>query len=99
MSDKDFLSVLVRPLLTERSAQLKDEQGKYFFEVRLDSNKGDIKRAVQELFKVKVTKVATMIMHGKVKRMGRTAGQRPDWKKAIVTLKKGEKIDVVEQAA
>ena len=99
MSEKDTYSIIVRPLVTERSTMLKDEFGQYCFHVERDATKGDIKRAIQEIFKVKVARVRTMVVPGKLRRMGRHQGYRPDWKKAIVTLQKGQKIDLVEQVS
>ena len=91
-------NVIVRPLLTERTTILKEKQNQYVFEVRPDATKPDIRHAVEEIFKVKVLSVRTMNVTGKVRRLGRYQGQRPDWKKAIVTLGEGQKIDLVEQA-
>ena len=90
---------IVRPVMTERTTILKEKHNQYVFEVKLTSSKTDIKRAVQEVFKVGVLGVRTMRVPGKFRRMGRNGGYRPDWKKAIVTLKKGESIDLVEQSA
>ncbi|MGI6065785.1 MAG: 50S ribosomal protein L23 [Bacillota bacterium] len=87
--------VLIKPLVSEKSISLM-EQNKYPFEVNADANKIEIKYAVQELFKVTVTNVTTMNVKGKMKRMGRYIGKRPDRKKAIVTLKSGDKIEVFE---
>jgi large subunit ribosomal protein L23 len=95
----DLLSLLKRPLLTERSTLLKEKYGQYCFEVDPKATKGDIKRAVQEAFKVKVSAVRTMKVPGKQRRMGRTTGFRSDWKKAIVTLEKGQKIEWADQAS
>ena len=97
--ERDILTLIKRPLLTERSTMLKEQHGQYCFEVATDASKGDIKRAVQEAFKVKVKDVRTMVLPGKLRRMGRTAGYRADWKKAIVTLEKGQKIEWADQAA
>lgn len=93
---KGYEEVLIRPLLTERSVILKDKENRYSFEVRKDANKADVRGAVEKLFKVKVKKVRTAVVRGKFHRMGRFEGQRPDWKKAIVTLAQGQKIDVSE---
>lgn len=98
MADFDPYTILVRPLLTERSTILKEKLNQYVFEVRPRASKPEIRRAIEELFKVKVTGVRTMNVHGKVRRMGRSVGQRSDWKKAIVKLAEGQKIDLVEQA-
>lgn len=91
--------ILKRPLLSEKGMILRDEQNKYTFVVAKTATKDAIRAAVEELFKVNVTKITTCAMRGKMHRMGRFAGKRPDYKKAVVTLKKGEKIDVVETAA
>ena len=83
---KTAQDIIIRPIITERSMagqQLK----KYTFEVDRDSNKIEIARAVEELFTVKVLKVNTMNCKGRAKRVGAHAGYKPDWKKAIVTLK------------
>jgi large subunit ribosomal protein L23 len=84
------------PLVSEKGTNMRMDQNKYVFKVDRKANKLEIKRAVEELFKVKVEDVATMMMHGKPKRMGRFEGRRPDWKKAIVRLKKGETIELFE---
>jgi large subunit ribosomal protein L23 len=91
---KDIYSVLKKPLLTEKSLDLRDEVNRYSFEVDSSANKADVKRAVEKLFKVKVQKVCTTTLPGKIKSMGRYQGRRPSCKKAIVTLKKGDKIDM-----
>jgi large subunit ribosomal protein L23 len=93
---KTVYNVLVGPMLTERGALLKEQENKLLFKVVKHANKVEIKRAVEEIFKVKVENVATMNYKGKMKRMGRHMGKRPDWKKAIVTLKEGEKLDFIE---
>lgn len=87
--------VLVRPLVSEKSMLLMGEN-KYSFEVAKDANKIDIKRAVEEQFDVTVLNVTTRNIRGKVKRQGRYEGKGPDKKKAIVTLKDGDKIQVFE---
>jgi large subunit ribosomal protein L23 len=91
-------NIIVRPILTERSTILKEKQNQYIFQVRPDATKPDIRHAVEELFKVKVLDVRTMNVRGKFRRLGRSEGKRPDWKKAVVTLGDGQKIDLVEQA-
>ncbi|MFC1678910.1 50S ribosomal protein L23 [Elusimicrobiota bacterium] len=90
---------IVRPVMTERSTILKEKYNQYVFEVTRASSKGDVKRAVESLFKVHVERVRTMRVPGKLRRMGRTSGHRPDWKKAVVTLRQGDSIDLVEQSA
>ena len=88
-----------KPLLTEKSLILRDSDNCYCFVVERTAGKHEIREAVETIFKVKVEKVATSVLRGKVKRMGRFAGKRPDLKKAFVTLKKGDKIDTVEAAS
>jgi large subunit ribosomal protein L23 len=90
--------VIKKPLFTEKGAMLKEAENKVLVEVSVDANKLDIKKAIEEIFKVKVDKVATIRTEGKWKRHGRSLGKRPDRKKAIITLKKGEKLDFVEGA-
>lgn len=87
--------ILIRPIVTEKSTALK-EQGKYTFRVPLAATKIQIRQAVEQIFKVKVQAVNTMRYEGKLKRMGRTQGRRSDWKKAVVTLKPGEAIELFE---
>ena len=91
---KDQHQIVRRALQTEKSSQLQAEN-KYVFEVDRRAGKPEIKKAVEFLFKVKVTSVRTMTVRGKVKRMGRFSGKRPDWKKAVVTLAEGSSIDLV----
>ena len=91
----DARDILVRPLITERTTQLMAE-GKYVFVVAKAANKIEIAKAVSEIFKVKVAKVNTVNVIGKKKRMGRTRGKRPDYKKAIVKLAPGETIEFFE---
>jgi len=93
---KNLYDVLVAPLLTEKGTKLKEAGNKVVFEVARDANKIEIKKAVEEIFKVKVGRVTTMNCKGKKKRYGKHEDTRPDWKKAIVTLEKGEKLDFVE---
>ena len=85
-------SVLLLPVITEKSTHIKDEFRTVAFKVLRDANKIEIKDAVEKLFKVKVHSVRTATFHGKTRRQGRYTGRRPDWKKAYVTLKKGEKM-------
>ena len=106
---RDAQSVIKRPLLTEKTARLRETGGgvsaaaegesysqKVVFEVARDANKIEIRRAIQELFKVTVTQVNTVIVRGKAKRVGRFSGRRPAWKKAVVTLKAGDNIEFFE---
>jgi large subunit ribosomal protein L23 len=95
---KDARHVLVRPLMTEKSMQQKETLNTVAFRVRPDANKVEIRTAVESVFNVKVTAVRTASYEGKLKRMGRFQGRRADWKKAVVTLAPGHKIDLVEGA-
>ena len=85
--------IILSPVLTEKSSDMSQAHNKYSFKVSRDSNKKEIGAAVQELFKVKVEKVNTISMRGKKKRVRFREGKTPDWKKAIVTLKEGQKIE------
>ncbi|HDH56985.1 MAG TPA: 50S ribosomal protein L23 [Bacteroidetes bacterium] len=89
-------SILKRPLLTEKSTQLQDNLNQVAFEVDRNANKLQIRQEVEKRFEVKVTKVRTMHFRGKLKRMGRFEGRRSSWKKAIVTLAEGQKIEFFE---
>ena len=92
--------ILRRPLITEKYTVLQ-AQGKYAFEVAGEANKPQIKQAVEKAFKVKVTAVNVMIVSGKRRRMARLGRQKmssPAWKKAVVTLKEGDKIELFEGA-
>ena len=93
---KSIFSVIKRPLFTEKGSNLKEAENKILVEVSMDANKLEIKKAIEEIFKVKVDKVATIKVTGKWKRYGKFLGQRSDKKKALITLKKGEKLDFVE---
>ena len=93
---RDPRQVIVRPVVTERSTALADDTGKYTFIVNKDANKIEIKSAVQTLFDVKVKAVRTAVFRGKLRRVGRSVGYKPSYKKAIVTLADGERIDVYE---
>jgi len=93
---KNIYTVMKKPLFTEKGSNLKETENKILIEVSRDANKIDIKRAIEEIFKVKVEKVATISTRGKWKKFGRSIGKRPDRKKAIITLKKGEKLDFIE---
>ena len=85
--------VIRRPLITEKTSILRERDGRTIvFHVAIDANKTEIRRAVETLLGSKVDQVRTAIAHGKLKRQGRFAGQRSDWKKAYVKLRKGEKL-------
>lgn len=96
---KNIYEVLRRPLITEKTTLLKETQRALCFEVHREATKPEIKKAVETIFGVKVQDVRVSNVHGKVKRQGRYFGRRPDWKKAYVVLKQGEKmIEFFEQA-
>jgi large subunit ribosomal protein L23 len=84
--------VIRRPLITEKTSRMGGEAPTLVLEVAIAATKVEVKQAVERLFGSKVASVRTAIAHGKVKRQGRFAGQRPDWKKAYVTLRAGEKL-------
>jgi large subunit ribosomal protein L23 len=84
--------VIRRPLVTEKGVDKKDNERTLCFEVALDANKTQVKAAVEKLFKVKVSEVRTATFDGKLRRRGKFAGYRPDWKKAYVRLKDGQKV-------
>lgn len=94
---KDPRSIVRKALITEKGTVLRELRNQYHFEVSRDANKIEIKRAIESIFSVKVADVRTMQMRGKVKRQGRWVGKRSDWKKAIVTLKPDQKIELFEQ--
>ena len=101
---RDHREIIIRPLLTEKMSFLEETQQKYAFQVSMDSNKIEIKNAIQNKFDVKIKKVATMRRKGKQKRTTvrsggrviRTQGRTSNWKRAIVTLKEGFSIDFLQ---
>jgi large subunit ribosomal protein L23 len=95
--NKEPRTIVRRAMISEKGTQLREKQNGYLFEVSRDANKIEIKRAIEAIFPVKVDSVRTMRVHGKPKRQGRYAGHRPDWKKALVTLRKGDSIELFEQ--
>ena len=96
---KNLYDVIRRPLITEKSTTLKETQRTLGFEVHQDATQPEIKKAVETLFGVKVASIRVANVHGKVKRQGRYVGKRPDWKKAYVVLKEGEKmVEFFDQA-
>ena len=99
MAEKEIYNTIVRPLLTERSTILKEKFNQYLFETSLTSTKPEIKKAIEDLFKVTVEDVRTMVVRGKFRRFGKGGGMKSDWKKAFVTLKAGQKIDFADQAS
>ena len=87
---------IVRPIVTEQSSVAYQERGEYTFEVHPDATKPTIRQAIEQLFGVKVTRVWTSQMRGKTRRVGRSTGKRANWKKAIVTLREGDTIEIFE---
>ncbi|MFN3301549.1 MAG: 50S ribosomal protein L23 [Patescibacteria group bacterium] len=85
--------ILIRPIITEK-ASLLEKEGKYTFEVSPKANKIEIKKAIEKIYKVKPLKINIIKLKGKQVRSGWISGRRKNWKKAIVTLRKGEKIDL-----
>jgi large subunit ribosomal protein L23 len=88
----NIYEVIVRPVVTEKAVGKKDGENTLCFEVAPEATKTEIKTAIQKLFKVKVDDVRTVVNTGKLRRRGRFSGYRPDWKKAYVRLKAGEKM-------
>ncbi len=91
-----FYDIIIRPLITEKTTRLKEAHNQLSFEVARSANRIEICKAVEKIFSVRVSDVRTMQVKGKVKRRGRIVGKRRDWKKAIVTLRPGERIEFFE---
>lgn len=94
--DRKRYGIIRRPLLTEKTTRMQEAGNRYAFDVDPAANKHEIADAVQKLFGVTVKSVRTQNHMGKVRRLGRFAGRRPDWKKAIVTLAEGDTIEIYE---
>ena len=88
----NIYEVIRRPVVTEKGVTAKDEHRTLCFEVAPEANKTEVKQAVERVFKVKVAEVRTANLEGKMRRRGRFVGHKPDWKKAYVKLKEGEKV-------
>jgi len=84
--------IIRRPLITEKTSILREDGRTIVFEVARGANKVQVRTAVEKLLGAKVSSIRTSLVHGKVKRQGRYSGQRPDWKKAYVTLREGQKL-------
>ena len=93
-----FYSQLKTPYITEKTNLIKDTENKFCFKVDKNSNKVEVKKAIEKIFSVKVEKVGILNMQGKKKRLGKNEGKKSSWKKAIITIKKGEKISIFEGA-
>lgn len=94
---KDPQSIVRRAMITEKGSRLREKHNSYLFEVHRDANKIEISQAIHALFKVDVLNVRTINVIGKPKRFGRSEGRRSAWKKAIVTLKRDQTIDLFDQ--
>lgn len=93
----DYRDIVIRPIITERGTNSMSI-GRYTFEVSIGANKHQIKKAVEDLFKVHVEDVNTMIVKGKIRGFGRSSGKRKNWKKAVVSLREGDSIPLFEGA-
>jgi large subunit ribosomal protein L23 len=94
---KEPRNIVRRAMITEKGSRMREKQNRYTFQVSTDANKIEIKDAIQSIFKVEVLDVHTINVEGKLKRLGRTTGRRSSWKKAIVTLKEGQTIELFDQ--
>ncbi len=95
---KPLIRIIKSALLSEKGLSQKEKFNQVTFRVALDANKLEIKKSLEKEFKISVQKVATLRVRGKEKRLGRHKGRRPDWKKAVITMKKGDKIEYFEGA-
>jgi len=93
---KEARDIIISPIITEKSMDLMESNNTYTFQVAKDSNKVEIKNAIQEIFNVDVVNVNTMNLKGKEIRLGVHEGKRPDWKKALVKLAKDDEIEIFE---
>ena len=94
----DARQIIIKPMVTEKTTTARELSNQYAFRVVANATKRQIAEAVEEIFEVKVVKVRTIRMEGKLKRLGRNLGRRPSWKKAIVTLAEGDSVDFFEGA-
>ena len=92
---KSIYEIIKGPLITEKSTSLGEKQNKYVFKVGCNANKIEIRNAIEKIFNVKIEKVNTVKLQGKKKRVRLVEGKTPDWKKAIITLKEGNKIEFI----
>lgn len=93
---KEASEIIINPLISEKSMDLIQNNNTYTFRVDADANKIEIRNAIEKIFDVKVVNVNTMNMRGKIRRLGRNEGKRPDWKKALIKLAAGDEIEVYE---
>jgi large subunit ribosomal protein L23 len=94
--NREAQDIIFKPILTEKLTELRETQRKVGILVRSDANKVEIKKAAEQTLKVKIEKVNVLNVMGKTRRIGRLSGKKPDWKKAIVTMKSGEKLEIFE---
>ena len=94
---KNVCDIIKKPCLTEKGMLLQEQHNQLVLKVNPMANKIEIKEAAERLFNLKITKVRTANMHGKSKRVGKHTGTTNDWKKAIISLKEGQKMDFLEQ--
>ena len=94
----DSYKIIKGPIITEKATALKEQENKYVFMVDKKASKDQIRNAVEELFKVNVEDIKTMVIAGKLRRLGRYQGYKPDWKKAIIKLQQGQEIKIVEES-
>ena len=92
---KSVYEVIKRPRITEKGTELGEKHNKYVFKVSCNANKIEIRNAVEKIFNVKIEKVNTVKVQGKKKRVRKVEGRTPDWKKAVITLKEGNKIEFI----
>ena len=92
----DMYKIIIKPVYTERGTLIKEKENRYVFKVEPKATKHEIKQAIENLFKVDVVKVNTALFPGKKRRLGMHEGIRPDWKKAIIKIKKGQEIKPIE---
>ncbi len=96
MSNKSIFNIIRRPIISEKSIALREALNQVTFEVDMNANKIEIRKAVEQLLEAKVSSVNTLIVRGKSKRIGRYTGKRPNWKKAVVSLIEGESIEALD---
>lgn len=96
MSNKSIFNIIRRPIISEKSIALREALNQVTFEVDMNANKIEIRKAVEQLLEASVSSVNTLIVRGKVKRIGRYSGKRSNWKKAVVTLNEGETIAALD---
>jgi large subunit ribosomal protein L23 len=96
MSNKSIFNIIRRPIISEKSIALREALNQVTFEVDMNANKIEIRKAVEQLLEASVSSVNTLIVRGKVKRIGRYSGKRPNWKKAVVTLNEGQTIAALD---